>query len=380
MYALYLDHRVSDGGGFNASLQLIQDIVKISGIKNTIILTNYEENIKKLESFGWNVALIKYGYLSRFIDLIKIKLDRIVYYPKIIKFLPNTYFEKKISKLNIKHIVFVSPSRNGIFLRDTTYSVSIWDLYHRDDYHSKEIYNNGEWYYREKLYRDILPKAKTIFVDSHTTKEKILKLYQVLNHQIIVNQFTPKIDINKNDVSCFDVNRYIFYPAQYWAHKDHITLINSLRLLRDRNELNVNLICCGSDKGALDELKLKAEENNLIDKITFLNFVDNKTLQSLYVNCLLCVFPSKFGPTNLPPLEALLYGKRVILSDIHEKIEGVNNKEVIYFETENHIDLAAKILSATSEKYTLEKTKFLNIIRLRSEKNINNLQKWYKKI
>ena len=377
MLALFLDHTITDGGGFNASMQLANDLRSITEHDQIIICTNKRENLKVLSELGWQSSLIHYNKFSRILDIILNKLERFVYYPKLVNKLPLSALEKYFVKLNVNHVVFLSPSRNGMFLRNIRYSMSIWDLAHRDKYHSAEFYEDGEWYYREQLYKETLPRAHRIFVESDTTKKRVAELYNILSENIIINKFTPIIHLKQKLPDTWNSNFYIFYPAQYWQHKDHESLINALYVLRNDFNLDVQLICCGSDKGYLAFLKKLAVEKNLIHEITFLSFVTDDELQALYNGCELCVFPSKLGPTNLPPLEALLHGKPVILADTNEEIEGVDEQLATYFKTGDYRDLAEKIDTALDQLALSTEFDFSAVIQKRAKQNIENLKEWY---
>jgi len=56
------------------------------------------------------------------------------------------------------------------------------------------------------------------------------------------------------------------------------------------------------------------EEHNVSDIVQFLGFVEKQELDFLYRNALCLLMPSAFGPTNLPPLEALMRGCPVVAS------------------------------------------------------------------
>src|SRR5262249_59697230 len=42
---------------------------------------------------------------------------------------------------------------------------------------------------------------------------------------------------------------FLFYPAQFWAHKNHVTLLEALALLRSDHGFDVHLVLAGSDQG-----------------------------------------------------------------------------------------------------------------------------------
>jgi hypothetical protein len=38
---------------------------------------------------------------------------------------------------------------------------------------------------------------------------------------------------------------FILYPAMTWEHKNHLRLLDAIALLRERQQLKINLICTG---------------------------------------------------------------------------------------------------------------------------------------
>jgi len=108
---------------------------------------------------------------------------------------------------------------------------------------------------------------------------------------------------------------YVFYPAQFWAHKNHVYLLEGLRALEERYDLRVGAIFSGVDQGNLAYIKSYVRNRNLEDRIRFVGFVDNEEIPELYRQSLALVMPSYFGPTNLPPLEAFELGVPVLYSD-----------------------------------------------------------------
>jgi glycosyltransferase involved in cell wall biosynthesis len=108
---------------------------------------------------------------------------------------------------------------------------------------------------------------------------------------------------------------YIFYPAQFWAHKNHIYLLEGLKYLEQDFGLHVGAIFSGGDFGNLDFIRENVAKLGLSDKVRFIDFVANEEILELYRQSLSLVMPTYFGPTNLPPLEAFEIGIPVLYSD-----------------------------------------------------------------
>ena len=109
---------------------------------------------------------------------------------------------------------------------------------------------------------------------------------------------------------------YLFYPAQYWPHKNHFGLLRALRALDERSENAFELVCVGSDKGGRDHVERLARELGLTDRVRVLGFVPAADLVALYQGAYALVYLSFFGPENLPPLEAFALGCPVVAADV----------------------------------------------------------------
>jgi glycosyltransferase involved in cell wall biosynthesis len=108
---------------------------------------------------------------------------------------------------------------------------------------------------------------------------------------------------------------YVFYPAQFWAHKNHVYLLEGLRILEELYGICIGAIFSGGDQGNLAYVHSYARRLNLEDRVRFIGFVDNEEIPELYRQSVALVMPSYFGPTNLPPLEAFELGVPVLYSD-----------------------------------------------------------------
>ena len=103
--------------------------------------------------------------------------------------------------------------------------------------------------------------------------------------------------------------RYLLYPAQFWAHKNHATLIEAVaELARDGRE-PYELVLVGSDKGQLDHVEgTGRERGDRRSSSTFSASSRPKTSSRSISTRMHSSYLSFFGPENLPPLEAFALG------------------------------------------------------------------------
>ena len=136
--------------------------------------------------------------------------------------------------------------------------------------------------------------------------------------------------------------KFIFYPAQYWAHKNHIYIIEAISLMEKKNK-ELTAVFCGTDKNNLDYLKSFTKKLKLEKSIKFLDFLSEDELNELYKNSFAIVVPTYFGPTNHLPIEGFYFEKPVFYSNIWSDTEQVKDA-VISIDLNNPNDLANKLL------------------------------------
>jgi glycosyltransferase involved in cell wall biosynthesis len=141
---------------------------------------------------------------------------------------------------------------------------------------------------------------------------------------------------------------FLFYPAQYWAHKNHFHLLEAVQILCREHQWNGVLVCCGSDKGNLGYLKERAAEFGIVDRVRFLGFVNQSELLALYRHALALTFVSYFGPDNLPPLEAFALGCPVIASAL-EGVEEQLGSAALYVNPDSASEIAQAVLRLKNE-------------------------------
>ena len=108
--------------------------------------------------------------------------------------------------------------------------------------------------------------------------------------------------------------KFLFYPAHFWPHKNHINLLHSIHILKKDKLKLFDVVFVGSDKGNLSYVKDLADKLGINDQVYYLGFVPQKDLEKLYQVAFAMVYITFFGPDNIPPLEAFALGCPVIAS------------------------------------------------------------------
>ena len=222
---------------------------------------------------------------------------------------------------NIDMVVFLSPAPEVV---ECPYIIPVWDLQHRLQPWFPEVSANGIWDRREKYSRDMLTRAAYIITGTPTGQEEISFFYSIPKDRIKVlplptpgyclenSQKKTRDYLDKSGIS----GDYLLYPAQFWSHKNHVSAILALEILHKEYNLPLSLVFVGSDSGNLSYVKKVASDQSCSEYIHFPGFVSQENLIALYQNASALVFPTFFGPDNLPPLEAFALGCPVIASRV----------------------------------------------------------------
>ncbi|QWV95079.1 glycosyltransferase family 4 protein [Geomonas oryzisoli] len=217
--------------------------------------------------------------------------------------------------------------------------IAIHDLMHRYESRFPEVGTPREFRIREKQYASICRWARGVLVDSRIGAAQVRESYGLQEERIHVLPFiAPPHAWNDSPPPGFDERyhlpeKFVFYPAQFWEHKNHARLVHAIaRLKGDFPDLKLVLV--GSLKNAYDGLVALIGELGLKDAVQFLGYVPDEDMPELYRRARALVMPTFFGPTNIPPLEAFAAGCPVAISDRYGMPEQAGDA-ALFFDPES---------------------------------------------
>ena len=177
--------------------------------------------------------------------------------------------------------------------------------------------------------------SKKIIAISKFTKDDILSHFKVCGQITVV--YDP-INISMNELADFEkveksfgIEKKEFYytVSSMGANKNLITLLKMIKVLKEKG-VNKKLVISGV--GSVMDLKsfnLLIENMGIKDCVVTTGFVDNAIRNTLYKNCEVFLFPSIFEGFGMPPLEAALFGAKVITTK-KSGIPEVTQNALIY--------------------------------------------------
>lgn len=203
--------------------------------------------------------------------------------------------------------------------------VPIHDLMHKVYPKLSEFKNPLINIYRDRLYSHLcLQKDVVVVTDSKIGKSHVQKYY-IYNCKIEVNYFPiPRLNIPSINSFKSEYSDYFYYPAAFWDHKNHFFLINAFRDFLQYNP-RFKLIFSGPDRGCLTSVRKLITDISLEDNVKILPYVSDEKKMALLRSAKALVFPSMFGPTNIPPLESYSLGVNCVVADIFGAREQLAN-------------------------------------------------------
>jgi glycosyltransferase involved in cell wall biosynthesis len=236
----------------------------------------------------------------------------------------------------------------GAFLTELPSIYHPWDLQHL---HLPQFFTPEAIRARERSYRAFCERASMVAVASAWHARDVVLHYDLPAEKVRVVPAAPVLSAyappTEEDVrgarARFSLPEdFIFYPAQTWAHKNHLALLDALALLRDREGLRVPLVSSGKLNDFYPRIEERARSLGLTDQVHFLGFVSTTELQSLYRLCRLVVFPTKFEGFGMPLMEAFLAGAPVASSNVTSLPEQAGDAALL-FDPDDTEEIAAAV-------------------------------------
>ena len=143
--------------------------------------------------------------------------------------------------------------------------------------------------------------------------------------------------------------------------KSVLNLINAFAVFIKKHP-DYKLVLTGSDKGNKAYVQSYVEQLGMKDKVVFTGFVENVAINTFYKNATAMTMATFFGPTNMPPLEAMHIGCPVICSDIAGHREQLGDA-ALYFDARD-----SKALTQCMEEVVANRDKYAAAIEKQKEK------------
>jgi glycosyltransferase involved in cell wall biosynthesis len=134
---------------------------------------------------------------------------------------------------------------------------------------------------------------------------------------------------------------YMFYPANFWPHKNHAMLLTAYGMFLSRHpQSKLNIVFTGALEERERDLRESAVRMGLRDRVHFLGYLAERDLRVVWEGCDFLIFPSLYEGFGIPVLEAMSLGKPVVCSHL-TSLPEVAGEAALYFDPRKPADIVA---------------------------------------
>jgi len=280
------------------------------------------------------------------------------------------------------------------FANQNGFLTEVPTIYHPHDLqhvHLPEFFTRRERLVREVIYRTFCEQAQMVGVVSSWGKRDLIQHYHLPEDKVRVVPLAPVSmvyptpsgeDLTSTQRKYSLPEAFIFYPAQTWAHKNHIGLLEALAILRDRHGSIIHFVSSGRLTEFFPAIQRRVRDLRLTDQVRFLGFVSPLELQSLYTLCNSVVIPSKFEAASFPLWEAFLAGVPVACSNVTSLPKQAGDAALI-FDPDRPEEIAEAILRLWTEealRRTLVERGKKNVARFTWDRTAHTFRAHYRRL
>jgi hypothetical protein len=323
--------------GWNGGVNYVQNIIKF--------INKYHKNLNPIllipkdssKNLITNLNRLNIRYQS--VDFISKKKSKFIFNLKSILFIQNQELIKIIKKNNIKYAFeityFLGWKINGV-------KIYSWIPDFQHLLLSKNFTVLGILYRQILILIKILAKRNFIF-SSNSDKYFFKKNFTNKIPCFILNFAVETQEINIKDTNNilkkYNIDRsFYLLPNQYWKHKNHVLVINSLNKLINTNIL---ILSTGNTNGLSEKLSKIIKINNSLN-YRVLGEIPYQDYLHLLSKCKALINPSFFEGWSTSVEEAKSFSKKCILSNI--SIHREQFPEAIFFNPYCSNDFIKKLI------------------------------------
>jgi len=240
------------------------------------------------------------------------------------------------------------------FLTDVPSIYQPHDLQHL---HLPELFSRRTRTRRELVYRTHCERAEMVVAMTSWGKRDLVTHYALDPAKVAVVPWGSVLweypEPSAQDLAGLRVrlglgDPFLLYPSQTWPHKNHAGLLEALALIRNRDGVDIPLVCPGTRTSEYRSLEAMMDRLGLRDTTRFPGFVTPLELRGLYALGRALVFPSRFEGWGLPVCEAFSAGLPVACSAVAGLPDLVGDAGLL-FDPEDIDQIADSVLRLWSD-------------------------------
>lgn len=236
--------------------------------------------------------------------------------------------------------------------------------------------------------RKLLKYSDCVVVDSNENARDLISFFNVKKEKLIsIPMCAPPHIYEYANMPNEEVDRicnkyklpekFIFYPAQFWSHKNHKRLVKALHVLKIKYGTTVNAVFVGARWESYDGVIDLIKQLGMNEQIKCPGYIPEKDLVAIYKKAVALVFASFAEYTNLPVVEAMVLGTPVLCSNKFSMPEQLGGAGLLFdpFDVGDMAEKIYKIWNVKEIRFELKEKGLARAKELSAENFINNWKK-----
>lgn len=192
--------------------------------------------------------------------------------------------------------------------------------------------------WRRQVHGALLRRTRRVVCESIHVKSDIMRSFGIEGERIAVMQAPPQREFltEPGTEKMLEVHgrlqlpdRFLFYPAQFWVHKNHIRLLEAFRQVVDEVP-GLQLVLTGKKRDEYHAVMAAIDRLRLNGHVRHLGYVEQGDLRTIYRLATALVMPSLFESISIPVYEAFQAGIPVAASGILALPEQVGDAGLLF--------------------------------------------------
>jgi glycosyltransferase involved in cell wall biosynthesis len=217
--------------------------------------------------------------------------------------------------------------------------------------HLPDFFPNKERKLRDYKFLKLIKDSDLMVLSSHDAAGDYKEIAPQAIEKVRILHFVSQVDSGIYELDDLSVlcekysvpRKFFFLPNQFWSHKNHLTVVRALGLLKAR-QCDVHVVCSGNpldlkSADSVHKLQKEIEQSGVSNQFQILGLIDYVDMLTLFRHAVSVINPSFFEGWSSTVEEAKSIGKNVILSDLPVHREQAPTK-ASYFDPYDHEALA----------------------------------------
>jgi glycosyltransferase involved in cell wall biosynthesis len=244
------------------------------------------------------------------------------------------------------HIALADPFAGEDVLLAPIYSLALlhtsrpfaYTLHDLQQLYYPQNFSSFQCLWRHQIYTRVSARAARIVCESEYVKADIHRFYHIAAERIVVMPAPPQgaflslpsdqqVEEARRRLNL--PQRFLFYPAHFWHHKNHLRLIEAFREVAPEVS-DLGLVLTGKEQEGYAAAMGAVDAAGLREKVVHLGYVTQDDIRAIYRLATALVMPSLFESISIPIYEAFQAGTPVAASNILAIPEQVGDGGLLF--------------------------------------------------